>query len=194
MVVLIAPEFDIKNEIEILHQLFQSGLQYYHLRKPSKSFQEHVDYLNQIDTKYYNRIVVHHFHELLDQYNLKGIHFQEAKRQETPVEILKHIKSKRNGSISSSFHSPEALMACKFQFDYHLLSPVFPSISKQGYEGKGFDVNHINKPVIGMGGVTTKNLKAFDRLGYSGVGVLGGIWQSETPVEDFKKIKKHFKN
>jgi len=49
MIVLIAPEKDISNEIELLHQLFQEGLEYYHLRKPFKDHQEHCDYLNAID-------------------------------------------------------------------------------------------------------------------------------------------------
>ena len=42
MIVLIAPEKDIPNEIEILNQLFEEGLQYYHFRKPEKNYDEHV--------------------------------------------------------------------------------------------------------------------------------------------------------
>ena len=44
MIVLIAPEKDVANEIEILHQLFEAGLEYYHLRKPFKNLEEHVSY------------------------------------------------------------------------------------------------------------------------------------------------------
>ncbi|UKM65515.1 thiamine phosphate synthase [Flavobacteriaceae bacterium GSB9] len=192
MVILIAPERDIKNEIEILHELFREGLQYYHLRKPHKDYKAYFEYLEQIDSQYHNRIVVHHFHELVEDYMLKGIHFQEVKRREASLDTLKHMRRQKNISISSSFHSSEDLEASAFEFDYHLLSPVFSSISKQGYLGRGFDVNHINKTIIGMGGVSTKNLNDFDRLGYKGVGVLGGIWQSKTPVENFKIIKCHF--
>ena len=42
MVVLIAPEDDVTNEIEILHHLFEEGLQYYHLRKPNKDYSQHA--------------------------------------------------------------------------------------------------------------------------------------------------------
>lgn len=209
MIILIAPENDIPNEIEILHQLFQNGLEYYHLRKPNKNYQEHCEYLNQIDKQYHNQIVVHYFHELVNEYNLKGIHFQEQKRRDVLITeykvqstetFLQHYAKSLNTqysalstkSVSSSFHEPEELEACTFEFDYHLLSPVFSSISKQGYEGRGFDVNHIDKTIVGMGGVTTKNLTKFDELGFKGVGVLGGIWKSETPVEDFKLMKRHF--
>lgn len=194
MIVLIAPENDVPNEIEILHQLFQEGLEYYHFRKPHKNYQEHCDYLNQIDELYHNRIVVHYFHELVNRFNIKGIHFQEQKRRDyldIPSNYFTELEM-YGKTISSSFHEPEELENCAFEFDYHLLSPVFSSISKQGYNGRGFDVNHINKTIIGMGGVTTENLAEFNKLGYKGVGILGGIWNSKNPVEDFAKMQAFF--
>lgn len=196
MIILIAPEKDVPNEIEILHQLFQEGLLYYHLRKPNKNYEEHCAYLNQIDKKYHHRIVVHYFHELINDFNLKGIHFQEQKRRDNidnPGQYFKNLNM-FGKSISSSFHEPEDLETCYFEFDYHLLSPVFSSISKQGYEGRGFDVNHIDKRIVGMGGVTTENLVEFDKLGFKGVGVLGGIWNSSEPINIFKQMKNHFIN
>ena len=195
MIVLIAPENDIENEIEILDQLFQQGLEFYHLRKPNKNYKEHCDYLNQIDSKYHNRIVVHYFHELINEFNLKGIHFQEQKRidfLDTPSDYFVKLNNMFGKTISSSFHEPEAIEKCTFEFDYHLLSPVFSSISKEGYHGRGFDVNNIDKRVIGMGGVTSKNLSEFGTLGFIGVGVLGGIWNSQQPIENFKLMNNHF--
>jgi len=194
MIVLIAPENDSTNEIEILHQLFEEGLEYYHFRKPYKNIEQHRDYLNQIDSEYHNRVVVHLFHELVNEFNLKGIHFQEQKRLDhidNPGRYFKNLEM-YGKTISSSFHELTALEKCDFEFDYHLLSPVFSSISKPGYHGRGFDVNHIDKTIIGMGGVTTKNIKTFDTLGYKGIGVLGGIWNSSEPVGSFKKMKKYF--
>lgn len=194
MIVLIAPEKDIPNEIEILHQLFEEGLEYYHFRKPFKNYDEHVAYLNQVDKKYHDRIVTHYFHELVNEFNLKGIHFQEQKR----------IDALENGSeyfiglnmlgktMSSSFHEPEELANCDIEFDYHLLSPVFSSISKKGYEGRCFDVNHIDKTIIGMGGINTDTIQETIELGFQGIGVLGGVWNAENPVESFKDIKRHY--
>ncbi|APY12767.1 thiamine phosphate synthase [Seonamhaeicola sp. S2-3] len=209
MIVLIAPEYNVTNEIDILQQLFKNGLQYFHLRKPYMNYEQHCDYLNQIDSKYHNYIVTHRFHELLKNYNLKGIHFQEAKRRQVLNTMPSSINKKQfiaqyakllnvtcgfleTKTISSSFHEPDELENCSVIFNYHLLSPVFSSISKQGYSGRGFNVNNINKKVIGMGGVTASNLAEFYKLGFKGVGVLGGIWQSNTPVEVFKTMKCHF--
>lgn len=195
MIVVIAPENDVPTEIEILNQLFQEGLEYYHLRKPDKDYQAHCDYLNKIDKQYHNKIVVHYHHELINNFNLKGIHFQEQKRIDNIDNPGRYFKNLNlfGKTISSSFHEPKDLEDCYFEFDYHLLSPVFSSISKEGYKGRGFDVNAIDKTIIGMGGVTVDNLPAFDTLGYNGVGALGGIWKSDTPVAVFKKMKLHFK-
>ena len=194
MIILIAPENDILNEIETLNQLFEEGLMYYHLRKPDKNYVEHVDYLNKIDEKFHNRIVVHYHHELINEFNLKGIHFQEQKRIDhinNPGQYFKNLNM-YGKTISSSFHEPEVLKACYFEFDYHLLSPVFSSISKQGYEGRGFNVNSIHKTIIGMGGIDTETIEETLQLGFKGIGVLGGVWNSENPVESFKKIKEQF--
>ena len=194
MIVLISPENDVKDEVSILNQLFEAGLAYYHLRKPDKDYQEHCDYLDQIDSKYHNQIVAHYFHELINVYNLKGIHFQEQKRIdhiENPGNYFKDFEM-YGKTISSSFHEIQDLEDCDFEFDYHLLSPVFSSISKVGYVGRGFDVSAVDKRIIGMGGVTSDNLEKISSLGYKGVGVLGGIWNSSTPIADFKKMKKYF--
>ncbi|QXP77768.1 MULTISPECIES: thiamine phosphate synthase [Winogradskyella] len=194
MIVLIAPENDIPNEIEILNQLFREGLLVYHLRKPDKNHEEHVAYLNKIDKEYHNRIVVHYFHELINDFNLKGIHFQEQKRMDhidNPGQYFKNLNM-FGKTISSSFHEPEVLKACYFEFDYHLLSPVFSSISKKGYKGKGFDVKHIDKTIIGMGGINAETIEETITLGFKGIGVLGGVWNTENPLEGFIKIKETY--
>ena len=191
MIVLIAPEKDIPNEIELLHQLFQEGLEYYHLRKPFKDYQEHCDYLNAIDSKYHSRIVVHLHHELINDYPLKGVHFQEQMRIDhidNPGQYFKKLNM-YGKTISSSFHDPQVLEDCEFEFDYHLLSPVFTSISKKGYEGKGFNVNHSTKLIIGMGGITNTNIAETLSLGFGGIGVLGGVWNMDNPIQSFINLK-----
>ncbi|TYB78014.1 thiamine phosphate synthase [Bizionia gelidisalsuginis] len=191
MIVLIAPEEDITNEIDTLHLLFKAGLEHYHLRKPSKNIDEHITFLNLIEPQYHNRIVIHFFHELVNTFNLKGIHFQEQKR----IDVLENGKGYFNTlqmvgkTMSSSFHDPKDVEDCEFEFDYHLLSPVFSSISKKGYEGKGFNVTGIDKFIIGMGGINSETIEKTLQLGYKGVGVLGGVWNAEHPLEAFLGIK-----
>ena len=194
MIVVIAPESDINDEFLILNQLFEAGLEFYHLRKSSKSYDDHCDYLDSIDAKYHNRIIVHHFHELINKYNLKGIHFQEQKRREhidNPGHYFKNLNM-FGKTISSSFHETEALENCDFEFDYYLLSPVFSSISKHGYEGRGFDVNRIDERVIALGGIKQTNIAEAFALGYKGIAVLGSIWNQNDPVKEFKILKAEY--
>lgn len=194
MMILIAPEKDVDNEITILNQLFEAGLECYHLRKPIKSYEEHCVYLNQIDSAYHARIVVHFFHELIDSYPLKGIHFQEQKRRKNTEFINRKTPRLKQMSktVSSSFHEIEELRDCKIKFDYHLLSPVFSSISKKGYEGRGFDVNHIDKTIVGMGGINTSTLTKVSELGFKGIGVLGAVWNAKNPLSSFKELKENY--
>lgn len=194
MVVLIAPELEFKDEMTILHQLFDAGLDYYHLRKPAKDYDALVGYLNKIHPMYHDRIVVHQCHRLINVFNLKGIHFPEQLRKDTIDQPSRYFRNLElyGKTISSSFHEIEDVVACDFEFDYHLLSPIYSSLSKVGYEGRGFDVNSIDKMIIGMGGATSANINDFIALGYKGIGVLSGIWNSVSPVESFKAIKSHF--
>ncbi len=194
MIILIAPEKDVEHEVKILHQLFEAGLTHYHLRKPFKGYEEHSAYLNAIDEQYHNRIVVHYFHELLNEFNLKGVHLQEQSRIDLKNRLNEYVESFRSKgkTVSSSFHEPQVLEQCKETFDYHLLSPVFSSISKTGYEGRGFDVNHIDRTIIGMGGINESTIEETLKLGFKGIGVLGGVWNAENPLESFNKIKNVF--
>jgi thiamine-phosphate pyrophosphorylase len=194
MLILLAPEKDIVGEIEILTQLFKEGLSCYHLRKPAKNQQEHCAFLDKIPPEYHHRILLHHCHELLQDYNLKGLHFTAKKRADvlTKGPQLFLDLQKKGKTISSSFHEIKEVLDCTVAFDYHFLSPVFSSISKKGYLGRSFQVHEIDKRMIGMGGITANNLEETIALGFHGVGVLGGVWYAENPVESFKSIQQQY--
>ena len=198
--VVLSNEVNIPQEINILKQLFDLGLSYFHLRKPNQTIDEYRQFLKKIDEKYHDKILIHNFHSLINEFNLKGIHFQEQKRINTfkdTYSIDQYFKNlsidRKDITISSSFHTPKELVNCNFSFDYHFLSPILSSISKKGYEGKGFDVNHIKKKVIGMGGVTSENIGIFKKLGFHGVGILGGIWKNNNPKNEFVKLINNLK-
>lgn len=204
MIVLIAPENDLPKEIEILHQLFDAGLSHYHLRKPFKNEEALRHYLAQIDLKYYNKIVLHQFHHIAKELNLKGIHLQEQFRISLGENLQEYIarfrnfgnqeqrtKNQKPKTVSSSFHHPDTILHCGAEFDYHLLSPIFNSISKQGYQGKDFSVNDINKKIIGMGGVNAENLGKIKAKGFQGAGVLGGVWNAECPLTAFIELQNN---
>ena len=192
MLIVLTSEKELTNEAMLLNQLFDNGLEVLHLRKPSFDIDDYRKLLNKIDDKHLSKIMTHHYHELCTEFLLKGVHLQEQPRIDLgdQLEAYTAFYQSEGFSVSSSFHKPEVLADCEIDFDYHFLSPVFSSISKQGYKGKGFEVNHINKTIIGMGGVNTETIPKVLDLGYKGVGVLGGVWNTNKPVESFKDIKQ----
>lgn len=191
MIIVITSEISIKNEAQKINQLFEAGLECLHFRKPNLTIHQCRFSLNQIDSKYHNRIVIHHFHELINEFNLKGIHFTEQKRKDhidNPGQYFKNLNM-YGKTISASFHNPKELNDCYFEFDYHFLSPVFNSISKQGYTGKEFDVHHIDKRIVALGGINETNIEKAYQLGFKGVAVLGAIWQFENVLDNYKRLK-----
>ena len=87
-----------------------------------------------IPAEYHSRIVLHEHFELTTGYRLAGIHLNS--RNNTLPEGFA-------GSISRSCHSLQEVQDNK-QLDYVFLSPIFQSISKEGY-GNGFPMERLRE-------------------------------------------------
>lgn len=184
MLILITPEKDIPNEIEFVNSFFEMGLEILHLRKPFKSYAQHMAYISGINEAYHQKIVLHYEHDLAEDFLLKGIHIQEQPRLDMGEEFGLYVSQfvSQGYDVSTSFHHPEDIILYKeVPLIYNLLSPVFNAISQPDMKGKGFDVNELDLKIIGMGGVNAENIRSVKKLGYTGVGVLGGVWNAENP-------------
>ncbi|KAA1243772.1 thiamine phosphate synthase [Aquimarina sp. RZ0] len=192
MIIVLTSEKPLDNEAIQINALFDAGLEILHLRKPTYTIDGYRALLDQIHVKYHSRIMTHQFPELTTEYQLRGIHLQEQARLdlEDALDVTMQIYSNKGFSVSSSFHSKEDIKACTTDFEYVLLSPVFGSISKKGYEGKGFNVQDLDATIIGMGGINESTLAETYALGFKGVGILGGVWNTENPIQSFIKIKE----
>jgi len=196
MLIVLTSDQEIKQEIPVIHQLFKEGLDLLHIRKPEYSIHDVRQFIQKIDSKYHSKLVIHKHHKLCFEFKLKGIHLKEQHRLDFGEKIIEYLNifSSKGYTTSTSFHDLEAVNAHVIPFDYCFLSPVFSSISKQGYKGKRFDVTHIPKKIIALGGIQTQTVKTTIDLGYQGVGILGAIWQSKTPIKSFKGIQKALRN
>ncbi|TRX56051.1 thiamine phosphate synthase [Fulvivirga sp. M361] len=194
MLVVITSEKKIDKEAEYIHQLFEKGLPALHIRKPGWSMNEYDAFLKDIDDKYYTKIVVHNHHELATKFRLKGIHLREKDRLRLGEILGDHIKAYQDNdfSVSSSFHSTDEVKTTASAFDYAFLSPVFSSISKKEYPGRKFDVADLKATVIGLGGIDHHNIAMVEKLGYSGIAVLGALWQRKDPVTHFSQVMKSY--
>ncbi|MES2284387.1 MAG: thiamine phosphate synthase [Bacteroidota bacterium] len=195
MVIVISNPTAIADEHAIIEQLFDEGLEIFHVRKKEFSENEMRTFIERISEKYFSKIVLHSHYSLVKEYDLKGIH--------VPVDF-KNEASK--GTLSVSFHSLDEVEKFENKFDYGFLSPVFDSISKEGYKRK-FDFSELkmyflnrkvlnnrtgNGLLIALGGIDEDKIEKVKELGFSGIALLGAIWKSENPVEKFKRIKEQW--
>lgn len=115
----------------MIELLFAEGMSRLHLRKPDCKRDELEGLLDNISPAYYDRIVLHDWFTLAEERALGGVHLNKRNPEAPPL---------YKGSISRSCHSLEEIIEYKPVCDYVFLSPIFQSISKEGY-GSGFPLD-----------------------------------------------------
>ena len=190
-IVITKPEF-IQNEAKYINQLFEAGIDLLHLRKPNSCMEDCERLIQEIDEKRRAQIVVHDHFELCEKYHLHGIHLN--RRNHT-------IPKNFQGSLSRSCHSLEEVIDCKDDFDYVFLSPIFDSISKQGYQhafsdetlNKAAQEGIIDQKVIALGGITNEKIPQLKAWNFGGAAFLGAVWNQRDEKywqESLANIKK----
>lgn len=200
MKLIVISSSDKKNEDEpaIVTQLFENGLKYFHLRKPGCTYKYLEEYIKRIPEKYRGQVVIHSHFSLVLKYKLKGIHFNRRKRKKSWKRRFMtwyYRFRKPNISITTSFHNLATLYDDDYQYDYVFLSPIFDSITKSGFQS-AFTKNNLAQAMArskhkieAFGGVDIGKLDSCLDMKFDGVVLSGCLWQSQTPVENFKAIK-----
>ncbi|MDX1444768.1 thiamine phosphate synthase [Lishizhenia sp.] len=183
MLVLFTPEQDHPQEMEIVCALFEAGLERLHLRKPGATKNDYKAYLNAIPTEHLHRVYIHQYHDLKEEFPTIHLHLRN---QDLPNE---HFKAKTTGA-----HSVEEALEKLKSFEEVYLSPVFPSISKDGYKRKeNLSIQHLDtnlrQRIIALGGIHPENLSNAKEFGFHHFAVLGCIWQSAHPLQSFKQLQ-----
>ncbi|MGB0522203.1 MAG: thiamine phosphate synthase [Flammeovirgaceae bacterium] len=183
----------LDREIELIHLLFEAGLERFHLRKPDWTMGAYKSFLHHIDPKYHAKISIHAHHELLETFELGGLHFTEKHREDQSVNELIALR-KKGIVLSTSFHQLTQLTQWDGLFNYAFLSPVFDSISKQGYSGvfqAGLQQTDFKTQVIALGGIQAGNIGQIQEMQFSGAAVLGAIWKTpHLAVKNFTTLKQ----
>lgn len=174
-IVITLPGF-FDGEAEQIVRLLRSSVDLVHIRKPQATLHEVETLLGQIPCEYHSRLVLHDHHSLAATYHLYGVHLNS--RNPLPP-------AGWSGSVSRSCHSLEEVVAWKDRCRYVSLSPVFDSISKQGYRAV-FTASQlaqaraqgiIDHRVLALGGVTFSRLDEVLRMGFGGAMILGDAWK-----------------
>ena len=196
MLIVITAETFFTAEITQIKQLIDLGLKTVHVRKPQTSYAELKSWFQQFEPHYLATMMLHQHHKLAEEFCCKGMHFTEMQRNTESEAFRFQLEklTKKVFQVSTSFHEINELNSNAALFDYCFLSPVFTSISKTEYEGKGFEVHNIPQQIIALGGITSEKIVEVHQRGFSGAAVLGAIWLSKNPVEEFIKIKDEYEH
>jgi len=191
MIIVITPEEIILNETELINGLFQEGLDLLHIRKSFFNSEEMTDFIQNINSEFYDQLVLHSHYDLVKDFNISRFHFREIDRRNDLYESFSDKKK------STSVHDIESFNELSEDWEYSFISPVFPSISKKGYGENSTILNDIknrnnhNVKLIALGGINENNIhEAFESV-VDGVALLGAIWESDQPINVFKKCRQN---
>ena len=186
-IVITLPHF-FDGEARRIVQLLQSGIDLIHIRKPNASAEETQCLLLEIPEEYRKQLVVHDHFQLAETYGLYGVHLNS--RNPFPPQGWK-------GSVSRSCHTLEEVVQWKPKCNYVSLSPVFDSISKQGYRS-AFSVEMlkearakgiVDNKVLALGGVTFSRIDEVLNMGFGGAMILGDAWKT-VGIEERGNVQK----
>ncbi len=193
LIVITWPHF-FPGEATVLTRLFEAGMQRLHLRKPASDCGEMRALLAALPAVYYPRIVLHdHFCLAAEPAwagKLGGLHLNRRNPK---------IPSGYTESVSCSCHSLEEVSRQRASA-YVFLSPVFPSLSKQGY-GEGFPLSVlkeasraglIDERVIALGGISASTLPLLAGTGFGGAAVLGALWGNCPAADSAEAIMQRY--
>lgn len=183
MTIVITLPYFFDGEAEQIVQLLHSSVDLIHIRKPESKAEEVEKLIMSIPSEYYPRLVLHDHHDLAMKYHLHGVHLNGRNPQ--PPQGWE-------GSVSKSCHSLEEVKEWKEKCDYVSLSPIFDSISKQGYHAafspteieEASRQGIIDKKVLALGGVTFNKIDDVLRTGFGGGMILGDAWKNVSHPQD----------
>ena len=180
-------------EDKILAALFEAGLDNLHLYKPGSSPIYSERLLSLLPSTTYNKITVHEHFYLKDEYNLAGIHLDDASIQE-PIGY--------KGRISRTCKRIEDLKETKKSSSYVFLGNILNSQSNKSVLSdldmnsltKAADCGLIDKKVYALGGMNIDNIQFARDLGFGGIVICGDLWNRFNIHHqiDYKELIAHF--
>lgn len=190
LLVITTPQF-FEGEAAAITSLFRAGLETLHLRKPGASEEEIEHLLRQLPAEYLKRIVIHEHFRLASVFGLKGIHLN-GRNPQAPANYAGHI--------SCSCHSLDEVVQRKPACNYVFLSPIYDSISKEGYSSayshqtlqEARHAGILDLKVMALGGICREHLFEVESLGFGGAVLLGDIWKRKGTdfIDHFLELKQ----
>ncbi len=196
--ILFTNSVDVTFESDKINKMFQLGLDILHIRKSKYSLEKTRDFIRKIDKIHHSKIVIQEYFELLDEFNLKGIHINRENRKSFWFNFftLKRIGAKHK-NISISYTAETVMQVkrlAKKQVSYILLSRVF-SANTTNRLSINFDKEELIKlnsqttvPIVALGGIDEITAHKSMQIGFSGIAMQSFIWSTQSAVSNFNRI------
>lgn len=105
---VISSSENFPQEAKIINQLFEAGMEFFHLRKHGKSESEVNDLLKQILPEFHPNISLHQHHFLAAKNSINRLHFTDFDRRNTKENQLQQLK-KEGFKLSTSIHEVDII-------------------------------------------------------------------------------------
>jgi thiamine-phosphate pyrophosphorylase len=192
LIVRTRPTFFVEED-KILANLFEEGLENLHLYKPGAAPMYSERLLTLLGEDYNRKISVHGHYYLKEEYNLRGIHIDDA-FTEPPVGY--------KGNLSRTCHAISELKETKKRANYVFLHSIFDSQTnadeKQSFTReeleKASKEGLIDKKVYALGGMNLDTIRLIKDLGFGGVVICGDLWNRFNIHHeiDYRELLNHF--
>lgn len=174
------------NEAEMIRIILSEGIDRVHIRKPGSPESDFRRLIEAVPERFYPAITLQDHVGLAVGYGIGGVHLN-SRNPSVPAGF--------KGKVSRSCHSLEEVARCREE-DYLFLSPIYDSISKNGYRS-AFTENSLSESdgiigprVYALGGVRPENLPELERYGFGGAAFLGYVWKDATPENIVLRIRE----
>lgn len=194
-------------EAAIVTQMFENGLEFFHLNKPRFTEDLLEDYIESIPKEYHPKIIIHQHHSYILKYKLGGIYLHRKKGLEKDylhrIQMWWYRLRRPDMKVTCSFTKLSSLYEVKEPYDHVLLRPVFGSHSEESYHSAFPDtglmegLKKTQHNVYAFGGTNYDRIDTIARLGFKGFAIKGGLWRANDPLAEFLRIKEKaatFKN
>lgn len=195
---LITPPQTGRDELSLVLHFLERGLHKLHIRKPGCHEDDLRQYILSIPSPFHSRLVVHGAPALAGEFPAAGIHLRSSDRQNEA--LMARVRQMRPASLSTSFHAWEEIMENTTPYDYVFISPLFDSISKQGYRAaidpaglarltQWASAHKKQLPgIVALGGINASTLAQVSQYGFEGAALLGAIWESADPIASYEAM------
>jgi thiamine-phosphate pyrophosphorylase len=193
----ITPEVFTPRQATLVNDLFSAGLDYLYIRSEAADAAAWQELLSPIAPAFYARLLLP----------------ANAPAEAAGSEFIRHVRERERADAleqeggpgparSTSVHRLSRVPQLAASYQYVFFSPLFPSISKPGYQPQpGLDAvarqladlrqTATTLPcLIGLGGIHAGNAARVKAAGFQGAALLGALWQSTCPVKALAVIRQ----